>query len=152
MRLERIAMPRRTRRPPARTDNAAKPAAANSRLETIVEDLRLRPRDAVLEVGCGHGVAADLICQRLRGGRFVAIDRSPTMIAAAQRRNAAHVATGVAVFHVADVQTYHPGHDRFDIILAVRVGLFHREPQAADRLLARWLKPRGRIVLHYDAP
>ena len=124
----------------------------SERLKRIVEELRLRPDDAVLEIGCGHGVAADYICERLQSGRLLAIDRSPTMIAAARRRNRAHIADGKAQFQVADALEFEPGRRKFDKILAVRVGLFHRDAAAARARVERWLAPDGRLLIVYDEP
>jgi ubiquinone/menaquinone biosynthesis C-methylase UbiE len=124
----------------------------SARLERIVERMRVQPTYAILEVGCGHGIAADHICQRLVGGHFVAIDRSPKMIAAAVHRNARHVAAGTAEFIIADFESFDPGSRRFDVILAIRVGLFHREPRRARSIASRWLKPNGKIVAEFDEP
>jgi cyclopropane fatty-acyl-phospholipid synthase-like methyltransferase len=124
----------------------------NARLQRIVERLGVRSHETILEIGCGHGVAADLICQCLVGGRLVAIDRSAKMIAVALQRNALHIAAGRAEFHVAELEKFDPGDLRFDAVLAVRVGIFHREPKRAHGLVRRWLKPRGRIVAEFDAP
>lgn len=55
----------------------------SERLLAIVEGMHIRPDDQVLEIGCGHGVAASFICERLRRGHLVAIDKSKKMIAAA---------------------------------------------------------------------
>lgn len=124
----------------------------SERLKSIVEQMRIRPDDIVLEIGCGHGVAASFICEHLQDGQLIAIDRSRTMIAAAMRRNETHVKTGKAQFHVVDVREFDPGQRKFDKILAVRVGLLHREPHLIRSLLHRWLAPRGKVVVVYDEP
>jgi SAM-dependent methyltransferase len=123
-----------------------------SRLKAIVEAMKVRPRDRILEIGCGHGVAASFICERLRGGHLVAIDRSAKMIAAATSRNAAAVARGTAEFHVADFLSYAPGRQRFDKILAVRVRAFHDDADHARSVVLSWLAPGGKLFVVYDEP
>jgi ubiquinone/menaquinone biosynthesis C-methylase UbiE len=124
----------------------------SERLRAIVEQLDLRPADRVLEVGCGHGVAAGFVCERLQDGRLTAVDRSPKMIEAARRRNAAHVEAGRAEFLVAALEDLGLGERRFDVVFAVRVGRFDREPERARALVAPWLAPEGRVVTAYDPP
>ena len=113
----------------------------SDRLRRVVDRLDVSPGDRVLEIGCGHGVAATLVCER--GGRLTAIDRSPKMVEAAARRNAAYVDAGTAEFLVASLERLDLGDRRFEKIFAVRVGLFHREPERARRLAERWLAPGG---------
>ena len=122
----------------------------SERLRSIVEQLDIRPDDRVLEIGCGHGVAATLVCERLGGGHLTAVDRSPKMIEAACRRNAACIEAGKAEFLVADLEELDLGRRRFDRIFAVRVGLFHREPDRARDLAERWLAPGGTLFAVYD--
>lgn len=122
------------------------------RLRSIVDRLDVRPGDRVLEIGCGHGVAATYVCERLDGGRLTAVDRSPKMIDAATRRNAAYVEAGVAEFLVATLEALDLGERRFDTIFAVRVGLFHREPERARGLVEPYLAPGGTIYTVFDAP
>ena len=122
----------------------------SERLRRIVDQLAVREGERVLEIGCGHGVAATYLCER--GARLVAIDRSAAMIAAAARRNAAFVESGAAEFLVAALEDADLGGRRFDAILAVRVGLFHREPARARVLAERWLAPGGRLLAAFDEP
>ena len=121
-------------------------------LRSLVERLDVRPDDRVLEIGCGHGVAATLVCERLEGGRLTAIDRSPKMIDAATRRNAVHVEAGTAEFLVARLEDLDLGGRSFDRIFAVRVGLFHREPDRARAIVERWLAPGGTVFAFFDEP
>ena len=124
----------------------------SERLRSIVEQLGIRPDDRVLEIGCGHGVAATLVCERLEGGQLTAIDHSPKMIEAAKRRNAAYIEAGKAEFLVANLEDLDLGERRFDKILAVRVGLFHRDPDRARSIAERWLAPSGAIFAFFDSP
>src|ERR1700754_2979882 len=124
----------------------------SERLRAIVEELGVGPEDRVLEIGCGHGVAATMICERLDGGRLTAFDRSAKMIAAAAERNAAFVDAGTAEFLVASLEDADLGERRFDKILAVRVGLFHREPERARALAEQWLAPGGVVHSVFDPP
>jgi cyclopropane fatty-acyl-phospholipid synthase-like methyltransferase len=122
------------------------------RLRAIVEAMKVRPGDRILEIGCGHGVAASYICERLSSGHLVAIDRSRKMIAAAAARNKAAIASGTAEFHVADFLSYDPGRQRFDKILAVRVRAFHVDADHARSIVLPWLAPRGKLFAVYDEP
>jgi SAM-dependent methyltransferase len=65
-------------------------------------------------------VAVSLICEQLRDGVVVGVDRSQKMIAAASARNAAHVAEGRARFVTAEIEEADLGKELFDKVLAVR--------------------------------
>jgi ubiquinone/menaquinone biosynthesis C-methylase UbiE len=122
----------------------------SERLRAIVEGLGIRPDDRVLEIGCGHGVAATLVCERLQGGPLTAVDRSPKMIEAATRRNAAYIEAGKAEFLVATLEDLDLGDRRYDKVFAIRVGLFHREPARARGIVERWLAPGGAVYPFFD--
>jgi ubiquinone/menaquinone biosynthesis C-methylase UbiE len=124
----------------------------NERLRAVVDRLDVGPADRVLEIGCGHGVAATLVCERLQSGRLTAVDRSARMIVAAARRNAEHVASGRAEFLVAELEALDLGERRFNLVFAVRVRLFHTEPERARSLVEPWLAPGGRLLTFYDTP
>ena len=74
------------------------------------------------------------------------------MIAAAGRRNGPHIAAGIAEFLVAALEDADLGDRRFDVVFAVRVGLFHREPERAKALVRPWLAPGGRVLSFFDPP
>ena len=93
-----------------------------------------------------------LVCERLEGGRLTAVDRSAKMIEAVTRRNAAFVEAGRAEFLVADLEDLDLVERRFDKILAIRVGLFHREPERARAIVEKWLAPGGSVFVFFDEP
>lgn len=115
----------------------------SERLRTLVDALGVRPGQRVLEIGCGHGVAATYVIER--GARYTAIDRSAKMLEAARRRNPD------GEFILASLEDADLGDRRFDTIFAARVGLFHREPDRARALAERWLAPGGTLHVAYDS-
>jgi hypothetical protein len=74
------------------------------------------------------------------------------MIEAATRRNARYVEAGKAEFLVASLEDLDVGSLRFDIVFAVRVGLFHRDSQLAHALVEPFLAPGGQLRAFFDAP
>lgn len=125
-------------------------AAASQRQAWAVASLDIRADEQVLEIGCGHGVAATLVCARLVTGRYLGIDRSAKMIAAAARRNRQHVARGIAAFAQATfVDAALPG--RYDCVFAIHVGVFLRgDPTAELARIRTHLRPAGRLCLTYQ--
>lgn len=124
------------------------------RLSWAVRQLAVGPDDRVLEIGCGHGVAAALVCEQLTGrGRITATDRSAKMIEVAERRNAACVAAGRAVFRTLSLENAQFPDRSFETVFAVNVNLFWtRTPTAELALIRRILVPGGALYLCYEPP
>lgn len=122
---------------------------ASRRLEWAVERLGVEPGDRVLEVGCGHGVAVSLVCERLGGGRITAVDRSPKMIAMARERNRGQA--GKVTFVSAPIETADLGDEIYDKAFAVHVAALHRPGPALDAVRGR-LAPGGRLYLFSQEP
>lgn len=122
----------------------------SDRIERFVASMKIDPNDRILEIGCGPGVAATLVCGQLKGGRYVAVDRSPKMVAAAAKRNSEFVKSGVAEFIQGSLETLDLGDAKFDKVFAMRVRLFHDDEKRARALAERWLAPGGRLFVEYD--
>jgi SAM-dependent methyltransferase len=122
---------------------------ASERIAWAVDVLDIAPGDRVLEVGCGHGTAVSLVCERLDGGHITAVDRSPKMIAAARRRNEA--CGDRARFVTASIEDAELGDEMYDKAFAVHVVALHRSGQALDVVRDR-LAPGGALYLFSGAP
>jgi SAM-dependent methyltransferase len=124
---------------------------ASERFVWAVDTLEVRSADRLLEVGCGHGVAVSLVCEKLTTGRITAIDRSPKMIEMATRRNREHVALGRAVLEAVSLEKADLGDQRFDKVFAFNVAPFWLRPQAAFGAVRRHVARHGAVYLFWDA-
>jgi ubiquinone/menaquinone biosynthesis C-methylase UbiE len=125
---------------------------ASERLVWAVDVLDVQPSDRLLEVGCGHGVAVSLVCERLGDGRIVAVDRSTTMIEMAAQRNAAYVESGKASFATGLFDEVELGRQRFDKVYAFHVAAFWRRPAPTLDRARRLLAPAGALYLFNQLP
>lgn len=116
-----------------------------------VDTLAVRPADRLLEVGCGHGVAVSLVCERLATGTILAIDRSPKMIAMATHRNREHVQAGRAQLEAVALEDANLGKRRFDKVFAFNVAPFWLDPDAAFGVVRKHLAKDGTFYLFWDA-
>ena len=124
---------------------------ASERFVWAVDTLEVRPADRLLEVGCGHGVAVSLVCERLTTGTITAIDRSPKMIEMATRRNREHVDAGRAVLQAVALEETDLGDRRFDKVFAFNVAPFWLQPKAALGAVREHLVPNGVVYVFWDA-
>lgn len=134
------------------------PTPISPRLAELVAALPIRPHLRVLEIGCGPGVAARAIADRLTTGHVLAIDRSATAIRQLEARSADHIASGrLSARHVAvEDFTLDDGDEPFDLVVAFRVGaLDGRHPRTGDAALARIAaatRPHARLVINGGSP
>jgi SAM-dependent methyltransferase len=97
----------------------------------------------VLDVGCGDGTYA--LAARRAGARVTAVDRSAAVVRAARRR--AEDARLEIFLGVADALALPFPAGRFDVVLAVTVLCFVRDPRRAVAEMSRVLRPGGVLVL-----
>jgi cyclopropane fatty-acyl-phospholipid synthase-like methyltransferase len=118
----------------------------SDRLAHAVDLLDVQPRDRLLELGCGHGVAVTLVCERLDGGSITAIDRSAKMIATARQRNAAQAEAGTATFIEVSLDTADFGDARFDKVFGVHFPpLLRGKPDRELAVVRGCLAPGGTL-------
>lgn len=122
------------------------------RHSAAVTALALAGTEAVLEVGCGHGVAVRLVLDQLTSGSITALDRSARMIGMVEASNAEALASGRLVTRAVALEDADFAGMRFDAIFAVNVDLNLRLGTRWPAMLKNLLRPGGRIVLAFDPP
>ncbi|WP_372727457.1 trans-aconitate 2-methyltransferase [Nocardioides sp.] len=123
-----------------------------ARIRWAVEVMDVQPSDHVLEIGCGPGAGAELICSRLDSGKLFAIDRSESGVDRTKRRNAQHVESGRLTVRQIDLATLRVPVKRLNKVFAFNVNLFWvRECADEIALLHERLLPGGAVFLFYEA-
>lgn len=113
--------------------------------------LALRPTDQVLEVGFGPGVAIELAAAQVPQGLIAGVDLSPTMVAAARRRNARAVRAGRVKLQVGEISALPFADATFDKVFTIHTLYFWKDPTQILQELRRVLKPGGKLVLTFLA-
>jgi SAM-dependent methyltransferase len=124
----------------------------SSRYHWAMDMLDVQSADSILEIGCGPGLLAGLICQRLQRGKYTAIDKSAPMIAKARKRNAGFIKSGTAEFIVRDVAKAELQATRFDKVVAFNVNFFWKNPREELKIIRSAMKPEGSVFVFYQAP
>jgi ubiquinone/menaquinone biosynthesis C-methylase UbiE len=120
-------------------------ASNRERNRWAVSLLDIRPRDRVLEIGFGPGVAIREIARLAVDGYVCGIDHSEEMVRQASRRNAQALGSGRVDLRLGSLEDL-PAFDRlFDKILAVNVIQFVADPVACLAAL-RGLLPAGGLI------
>lgn len=117
-----------------------------ARVGFAIDTLGLEPHHRVLEFGCGTGLAATLVAERLTVAGVTAIDRSPRAIARAVERG-----TDVG-FHNVELADF-TSDTRFDRVFGINVNLFWTSRCDGECAAVRsLLAADGLLVLVYETP
>jgi SAM-dependent methyltransferase len=108
--------------------------------------LHLQPTDRILEIGFGAGRGLALALAQAHQGRVTGVDRSPTMIRAAARRNRAAIERGQLFLVRGNVATLPFGEQRFDKLFSIHTFYFWPDPRAVCTRLVTVLAHSGRLV------
>lgn len=117
--------------------------------DLVLKLLQLRPADAVLEIGCGHGDTLAKAALVVRGGVLAGIDFSWLTHRHALRRHRALVAEGRLAFRCGSSDKLPFADASFNKVYAVHTIYFWTAP--LDHLREAWrvLRPGGRFVLGF---
>jgi trans-aconitate methyltransferase len=123
-----------------------------ARIRWAVDFMDVQPNDHVLEIGCGPGAGAELICSRLVSGKLFAIDRSESGVDRTKRRCAKFVEAGRLTVRQIDLATLRVPVKRLTKVFAFNVNLFWVRDCADEvALLHERVLPGGSVYLFYDA-
>ena len=122
-----------------------------ARIRWAVDLMDVQPDDNVLEIGCGPGAGAELICRRLETGRLFAIDRSESGVDRTKRRCAKYVEAGRLIVRQIDLATLRVPVKRLTKVFAFNVNLFWVRDCADEvALLHDRVLPGGAVHLFYE--
>ncbi|GAA1844897.1 SAM-dependent methyltransferase [Asanoa iriomotensis] len=115
------------------------------RIRWSVDQVDPGPDERIMEIGCGGGTAAALVCERLVTGSLTAIDRSLTAVRRTLARNAPFVEAGRLTVRQAPFTFDGVGElGGFAKIFSINVNLFWTSPAVEEMdLLRRLLVPGG---------
>ncbi len=124
-----------------------------ARIQVAVDVVAPGPDDRLLEIGCGPGVAMDLVCERLDDGHVTGLDRSATAIARAEKRLWRHLEKGSADLQHRDLAGFHGDGRPFDAVFAINVNVFWANPAGPEAARLRELVADDGVVrLFYERP
>lgn len=130
----------------------------SQRLLEIVDALPLKNGVRVLEIGCGTGVAAREIANRIGNGKVLAIDRSQKSIEQAKKLSQTEINNGTLQFLQTKIEEFElpKQEQQYDFAFAIRVGaLDGRHPEIQQEALAKIanaLKTNGKLFIDGGNP
>lgn len=118
-------------------------------VEWTINQLQMHPNATVLELGCGAGDALATILQQREDVTVIGLDRSKTVLASAEKRNATSIRTGRAHLIQGDVHQLKIDDTSIDHVFSVHTLYFWEDVATVLSEIKRVLKPKGTFVITY---
>jgi len=117
----------------------------------VIDLLKLRQIDHLLEVGTGPGKGLEAAADRIIAGRAVGVDPSPQMVSQATKRNRGAIHEGHIEILQASADALPFGDREFTCAVSVDAVQFWPSTEAGLWELQRVLEPGGRLVIAVHA-
>jgi ubiquinone/menaquinone biosynthesis C-methylase UbiE len=112
-----------------------------------IDQMHVHPRDCVVDVGCGGGMAVKLIADRATEGFVAGVDYSEDMVLQATRRNSRRVQRGQVAIELGNAMALPYRDCSFDKACGIETLYFWPDPVAGLREVRRVLKPGGEVAI-----
>src|SRR5262245_19607786 len=114
--------------------------------EILRRSYGIRPRDCVLDIGCGAGQTTSDAARLAAAGSVHEADVPAPMTEPARRYTKAAGLRNVKV-EQADAESHHFTAERFDVAISRFGTMFFTDPVAGFTNIARAMRPNGRLVM-----
>lgn len=105
----------------------------------------IQPGTSVLDIGCGAGSITKGIAEKVTlNGQVIGVDLNQSLITEA-RHNYRHISN--LTFEVGNIYDL-PFVQKFDLVNAARIFHWLERPVEALKMMAKYVKPGGRIIVH----
>jgi ubiquinone/menaquinone biosynthesis C-methylase UbiE len=111
-----------------------------------LEQLQIEKNDSVLDIGCGSGMAIEMINNIATKGYVVGIDYSPVMVRQAIKKNKLAVKAGKTKILQGNVSNLPFADASFDKICAIETFYFWPNPHKNLQEVKRVMKPGGIVA------
>lgn len=118
-------------------------------VDWTIEQLLIQPDNRVLDLGCGAGDALAQMLRRYAHVHVTGLDRSPTIVRSALKRNRADVHSGRAEVVEGDLRTLPFPDEQFDRVFSIHTLYFWEDVPVVLAEIERVLAPGGSFVITY---
>lgn len=114
--------------------------------DRVIRAMKLRGNEKIFEIGFGHGVGIEKICDRYQV-QYTGIDFSPTMMNMATKKNQKFIRQGRVALQFGDFIEYDVTRDSYDILYCINVIYFWNDLSVPFSKIYAALKKGGRFLL-----